>query len=124
MMKLQYKRYYDKYNRLIREILDTEETIIKYDDRNNIIYKKNWNIKSGEIWYEYYQSFDDHNRMIYFKDTENGQEFSVKYNSNVYIEEKQFSNGEYIKYIYDEENNVILEISNEDTIEFINIYED
>lgn len=123
-MKLQCKRYYDKYNRLVREVLDTEETIIKYDDRNNIIYKKNWNTKSREIWYEYYQSFDNNNRMIYFKDTENGQEFSIKYDINGHIIEKQFSNGEYIKYIYDEKNNIILEISNKDTIEFINIYED
>lgn len=123
-MKLNIKRKYDDKNRLIYELVDTNEKITKYDENNNIIYHKDWNIKSGEIWVEYIQEFDERNNLIHYKDSENMLENWFEYDNKNRIITQRFFNGEAIIYEYDKNNNVIRELNEkgEVEIEYTNIY--
>ena len=113
-MKLQYKRTFDKKNRLIEEIKDTSITIWEYDSNNNIIHEKNWNLKSNEVWIDYYNEYDKNNNLIHYKDIENDNEYWIDYNSNNQPIRKRFSDGSWIEYKYDEFGNLIQETSNDD----------
>lgn len=125
MMKSKCTRIYDKNNRLRYELNNSEETIFKYDNFGNIIYAKNWNIKNGDIWYEYYQEFDDKNNLIHFKDVENKQEYWIEYDELNNPIVKKYSNGEITKYIYDDFGNILKEIDemNNILIEYNNNYD-
>ena len=123
-MKLNIERRYDQKNRLIYELAGTTEKITKYDENYNIIYHKDWNIKSGEIWVEYIREFDEKNNLIHFKDFENMTEYWLDYDNKNRMIAQRFSNGEATIYEYDENDNIIRELNEkgEVEIEYTNIY--
>lgn len=124
-MKSVCKRIFNKNNKLIYELNDVDETIIKYDNRGNIVYSKNWNIKSGEVWYEQYQEFDKNNNLIHFKDIANDNEYFKKYDENNKCILTSYPNGEYLKSDYDSKGNPIKDIDDEGNIViYENIYEE
>lgn len=107
MMRLRSKRIYDSKNRLIYELHNgIDETINKYDDKGNLIYSKNWNLKNGEIFYEYSQEFDSDNNLVHLIDYEYKVDTVYKYTSG----------SDLIKCISKYENNTVVQNIKKDEI--------
>lgn len=115
-MKSICKRIYNKDNKLIYELCDNEETIIKYDDKGNEIYAKNWNIKTKDIWYERFTEYDNNSNLIHFNDIANNNEYFRKYDENNRCILTSYPNGEYIKFEYDSKGNLIKDIDDNGNI--------
>lgn len=124
MKPLNIRRKYDNNNRLIYELKDNSETIIKYDEKGNTVYEKEWDIESGEIWVEYYKFYNDVGNLIHFKDVENMNEYWIEYNDQNKPICQKWSTGEAIIFEYDEKGNVIRTLNENGIIEaeFINDY--
>lgn len=127
MKKSNIIRKYDSKNRLVYELVDnTNEIIIKYDENNNITYKKDWNIKSGEIWIEFIAEYDSKNNLIHYNDSENMNEYWIEYDEQNRIKSKKWNTGEASIYEYDEKGKLKYQLNENGIIEieYTNEYED
>lgn len=100
--QLHAKRIYDSKNRLIYELHNnTEETIFKYDDKGNLIYGKNWDLRTKCIGYEYSQEFDSNGNLIHSVNIQYGFDDVYEYtpNSNIVKNISSDSEGTIIQYL-------------------------
>lgn len=126
MKKLNIIRKYDKNNRLIYELKDVNELILKYDENGNEVYQKDWNIKSGEIWTEYIKEYDQNGNLIHFKDFENNNEYWIEYDEYNRIKCQKWNTGEASIYEYDEKGKIKRQLNENGIteIEYTNTYID